>query len=104
MERSGYGEFIETLNAFVKEKSLPSKITTVLYLLDERLQKAIRETEPHDDDEDVAALEEHYLQQRHIYFSTRAQLPTRNKRFVYILDRKDQRIRFGCCKSSCCRL
>ena len=74
LERSGYGEFIETLNAFVKEKSLPSKITTVLYLLDERLQKAIRETEPHDDDEDVAALEEHYLQQRHIYFSTRAQL------------------------------
>ncbi len=43
-------------------------------MLDEKLQAAIQELEPRSEDEDVAALEEHYLQQRHIFISTRAQL------------------------------
>ncbi len=74
LERSGYGKFIETLNAFVEEKGLLGKSTTVLYLLNERLQDIIHEIEPQDKDQDIAALEEHCLQQRHVYSDTRRQL------------------------------
>ncbi len=74
LERSGYTQFIQALNAFVEEKSLSSKVTTILYLLVEQLQRAIHDIEPHVEDEDVAALEEHYLQQRHIFVSTRVLL------------------------------
>ncbi len=73
-ERSGYRQFIETLNNFVAKKRISSRITTSLYQLDEQLQKTIHELEPKNEDEDVAALEEHYLQQRHVFISTRSQL------------------------------
>ena len=73
-EHSGYRQFIETLNTFVTEKKISSKITTSLYQLDEQLEKTIHEVEPRNEDEDIAALEEHYLQQRHVFISTRSQL------------------------------
>ena len=73
-QRSGYDQFINVLNTFVADKRLVGKVTTSLYLLDERLEKAIGELTPRNEDEDVAALEEHYLQQRHEYISTRDQM------------------------------
>lgn len=73
-ERSGYKQFIETLNSFVEQKRISSKLTTSLYQLDEQLQKTIHDLEPKNEDEDIAALEEHYLQQRHVLVNTRSQL------------------------------
>lgn len=73
-ERSGYARFIDILNAFVESKRLTGKVTTALYLLDEQLETAIHELEPQNEDADVAALEEHYLQQRHVLISARSQM------------------------------
>lgn len=63
--RSGYAQFIETLNRFVEEKSIPSKLTTELYIVDARLEKAIKDLQPKSSDTDIDALEENYMQQRH---------------------------------------
>ena len=71
---SGYDQFIATLNAFAANKGLAGKLTTSLYLLDEQLGKAIRELEPKNENADTAALEEHYLQQRHVLISARGQM------------------------------
>lgn len=73
-KRSGYEQFILTLNNFVSRKRISSKVTTSLYQLDDLIQKTIYELEPKNEDEDIAALEEHYLQQRHVFISTRSQL------------------------------
>lgn len=72
--RSGYSNFIDTLNRFVSEKSLSSKLTTELYMLDEQLEKAIESLKPQSIDEDIDALEENYLQQRHVLIDARIRL------------------------------
>lgn len=72
--RSGYADFVETLDHFVAEKRIPSKLTTGLYQLEDSLEKAVMELQPKSSDTDVDALEENYLQQRHLLFSTRNQL------------------------------
>lgn len=64
LERSGYSSFVEILNEFVREKSLPSKLTTELYMMDESLEKAIKELRPVVADEDMVGFEESLLQQR----------------------------------------
>ena len=74
MERSGYDVFIETLNHFVSEKELSARITTTLYQLDDFLQKAIRQLEPGIADTDIDALEENYLQQRHVLSDSRLRI------------------------------
>ena len=66
LERSGYNQFIETLNAFVAEKTLSSKLTTDLYVLDNELDKAIQDLTPGSEDADIDALEENLRQQCHI--------------------------------------
>ena len=73
-ERSGYATFVDTLNAFVAEKSIPSKLTTGLYLLEDELEKAVHALEPKSSDTDIDALEENYMQQRHVLFSSRNQI------------------------------
>ena len=45
-ERSGYAEFVETLNSFVTEKKIPAKLTTGLYVLEDALEKAVHDLEP----------------------------------------------------------
>lgn len=72
--RSGYSEFVETLNRFVKEKSIQSKLTTDLYVVDEHLEKAIKELQPKSSDDDIDALEESLMQQRYIYIDTRERM------------------------------
>jgi len=71
---SGYTDFVETLNHFVEEKSIPSKLTTGLYLLEEQLQKTIHLLEPKSSDTDINALEENYMQQRHVLIEARSRL------------------------------
>ncbi|MCR4703571.1 MAG: 50S ribosome-binding GTPase [Saccharofermentans sp.] len=71
LERSGYDKFIETLNSFVAEKSLVSKLTTELYILDNVLDKTIAELEPGNSDADIDAFEENLIQQRHILIDAR---------------------------------
>lgn len=73
-ERSGYSEFVDTLNHFVDEKSIPSKLTTDLYLLEDDLEKALHALEPKSSDTDIDALEENYIQQRHVLFTSRNQI------------------------------
>ena len=72
--RSGYAQFIETLNRFVEEKSIPSKLTTELYVIDDRLEKAIKELQPKSSDADIDALEENFMQQRHLFIEARGRM------------------------------
>ncbi len=72
--RSGYAQFIDTLNRFVEEKSIPSKLTTELYVIDDRLEKAIRELQPKSSDADIDVLEESFMQQRHLLIEARGRM------------------------------
>lgn len=74
LARSGYNEFIETLNRFVTEKNMSARITTGLYELDDFLQKAARQLESGTADSDVDALEENFMQQRHVLSDARIRL------------------------------
>lgn len=72
--RSGYHEFLETLNRFVATKGLSGKLTTDLYMLDELLGDAIKKLQPKSADADVDALEESFLQQRHVLIEARGRM------------------------------
>ena len=74
LARSGYETFIETLNQFVEEKALTSKLTTDLYVLDNELDKAISDLTPGSEDADIDALEENLKQQRHMLIDTRSRM------------------------------
>jgi len=74
LARSGYGEFIDTLNSYVAEKTLTSKLTTDLYVLDNDLDKAISALTPGSEDADIDALEENLKQQRHMLIDTRTRM------------------------------
>lgn len=75
-ERSNYDTLVATLNAFVQDKAISSRMTTVLYRLFEFLQKAILEYQPSTGDSDIDALEEHLLQERHIIVNTQWRIET----------------------------
>ncbi len=72
--RSGYEEFVDTLNRFVEAKSISSKLTTGLYLIDEQLEKAIKVLQPKSTDTDIDALEESFMQQRHLLIEARGRM------------------------------
>ena len=74
LARSGYNEFIETLNSFVAEKTLSAKLTTDLYVLDNELDKAISDLTPGSEDSDIDALEENLKQQRHMLIDARTRI------------------------------
>ena len=74
LARSGYTEFIDTLNTFVAEKTLTSKLTTDLYVLDNELDKAISSLTPGSEDADIDALEENLKQQRHMLIDARTRI------------------------------
>lgn len=82
LARSGYKNFVDTLNRFVREKNLSLKLTTRLYEIDDFLQKAIKQLEPGTGDKDIDALEERFLQQRHV-FSERMQRLEQQIRNIY---------------------
>lgn len=50
----------------MKEKSFSSKLTTNLYKIEEVLDKAQESLEPKSEDQDINALEENFMQQRHV--------------------------------------
>lgn len=74
ISRSGYEQFVNVLNCFVEEKSIPSKLTTDLYLIDDCLEKAIKELQPKSTDSDIDALEESFMQQRHLLIEARGRM------------------------------
>lgn len=74
LARSGYNEFIDTLNSFVAEKTLSAKLTTDLYVLDNELDKAISDLTPGSEDSDIDALEENLKQQRHMLIDARTRI------------------------------
>ena len=74
LERSGYSRFVETLNQFIQEKNIPARLTTALYILDKVLQSGIQHLQPSSGDSDIDALEERYLQERHILADNRRRI------------------------------
>ncbi len=68
------GEKIEILNQFVQEKEIPSKLTTELYVIDDCLERAIKALQPKSADTDIDALEESFLQQRHLLIEARGRM------------------------------
>ena len=74
LEQSGYAEFVEILNQFIQEKQIPSKLTTELYIIDDCLERAIKALQPKSSDTDIDALEESFLQQRHLLIEARGRM------------------------------
>ena len=74
LERSGYIEFINTLNEFVKEKGMSSKLTTQLYIIDKKLEDEIEQLQPKSEDDDINALEENLIQQKYILVDARGRI------------------------------
>lgn len=69
--RSGYSDFINTLNYFVQKKSLASKLTTKVYQMENEIQKALQDLLPKASDKDIEALEENFMQQRNVLSDAR---------------------------------
>lgn len=69
-ERSNYDQLVETLNEFVADKGISSRLTTVLYKLFDILQGAIPHFKSSTGDDVVDAVEEHMLRERHIISQT----------------------------------
>lgn len=69
-ERSNYDQLVKTLNEFVADKGISSRLTTVLYKLFEILQGAILHFQSPTGDDDVDAVEEHMFRERHIISQT----------------------------------
>jgi GTPase SAR1 family protein len=73
-ERSGYDIFVGNLNRFVYEKGLFGQLTTLLYQLQDVLQKAIKSVLPSSGNSDIDALEEKVLQERSLLSDTRRRI------------------------------
>ena len=58
----------------MKDKEIPSKLTTDLYVIDDCLERAIKELQPKSSDTDIDALEESFLQQRHLLIEARGRM------------------------------
>lgn len=65
-KRSNYDGLVDTLNTFVKDKGISSRLTTVLYKIFDLLQRVIPKYQPSTGDEDIDMIEEHSLRERHI--------------------------------------
>lgn len=64
--RSNYDELVHTLNRFVKDNEISSRLTTVLYKVFNLLQNAISENQLTTGDADIDMIEEHSLRERRI--------------------------------------
>ena len=71
-ERSGFDDFFDNFNVFVKEKGLAARYTTSLYTLEQVLQEALAAESS--DDVDVDALQELLTQQRRALVNGKAQV------------------------------
>ena len=69
-ERSNYDQLVYTLNEFVADKGISSRLTTVLYKLFDILQSAIPHFQSSTGDDDIDAVEEHMLRERYIISQT----------------------------------
>lgn len=74
LARSGYVQFVDTLNRFVEERGVSSKLTTELYIVEGQLEKAIKELQPKSSDADIDALEEDFMQQRYLLSEARGRM------------------------------
>jgi len=74
LEQSGYQEFIKTLDHVAGKKEITAKLTTDLYVIDDCLERAIKELQPKSSDTDIDALEENFLQQRHLLIEARSRI------------------------------
>lgn len=74
INRSGYSTFIKTLNEFVEEKGIQSKLTTQLYVLEKKLEDEIKDVLPKAEDDDINALEESFVQQKYLLIEERGRI------------------------------
>ncbi len=72
IEQSGYQAFIDTLNRFVEEKRITSKLTTGLYILRDTIEKAGEMLQPQDSAEGTEL--RHIHEHRHELMVKRTQL------------------------------
>lgn len=82
VERSNYEEFVSVLNNFIREKEIPSRMTTALYKIDACIRDAMKEYQPSVGDDDVDAMEEHLRQERRIVQTNQWQLETAVKAVI----------------------
>ena len=71
---SGYNVFVATLDQFMDRKGSETRLTTELYLIQEEMEKALKTLNQENDDADMRALEEHYLQQRYALMTGRTHI------------------------------
>ena len=81
-KRSNYVKLVSTLNTFVGEKNISSRITTVLYQLFDFLQEAVKKYQPSSGDKDINALEEHLLQERKIFADAQSRIKSAAKSII----------------------
>ncbi len=72
LKRSGFDDFFNSFNTFVKEKGLAARYTTSLYTLEQVLQEALAAESS--DDVGVDALQELLIQQRRVLVNGKARL------------------------------
>ncbi len=71
--KSGFDDFLDSFNAFIREEGIASRYTTALYTLEQVLQEALAVESS--GDKDIDGLEELLVQQRRALADTRAQIP-----------------------------
>ena len=64
LKKSGYNEFIDTLNQFVLDKQLTARLTTKLSLIDHQLENALQSLGSVHDDEKLAMFEEDQIRRK----------------------------------------
>lgn len=72
--RSNYTGLLSTIDSFVGDKAVSSRLTTALYRLFDILQKALLEYQPRSGDSDIDALEEQLRQERLIILETQLRI------------------------------
>lgn len=71
---SGYQQFINNLNSFIALHKTAGKLTTPLYILDEKCNNVLLEYGPKSEDADIDALESNLIEQRHELITSRKRL------------------------------
>ena len=76
LEESGYECFAKTIDRFVKDKCLQSKLTTYLHAYEMTLNKMIDNLMPELDNNNLQALKENMIQKRNVYLQEKKNIST----------------------------
>ena len=74
IERSGYDDLVNALNDFVSEKSLSARLTTDLYVIEDKINQALALLDDRSGNEDINALEDNFMRRRQTLTDSRSRL------------------------------